>query len=306
VVTLDQTPDIAAVRYEARTIKPTLSFRIFQVVNVTILILVGVVTLYPFLNLTARAFSSQAAIAEGSVFIWPVGFNLTTLENVVSQERFWINYGNTLVYTTVATVISMVLTTTFAYVLSKSHLRGRGALVGLALFTMFFAGGLIPNYLLISQLGFKNTLWAIVLPQAINVFNLLVMKSFFENFPAELEEAAAIDGLSTYGIFLRIVLPLSKAIIATMILFYAVAFWNSWFPAFLYMDDPDLYPVSVYLRNIIAGASGTGEGLGGDAVQIGSNVKAVTTILTVLPIVCLYPFIQKHFVSGVMLGSVKG
>ncbi|MBO3662647.1 carbohydrate ABC transporter permease [Microbacterium stercoris] len=306
MVTLDQTPDIAAVRYEARTIKPTLSFRIFQVVNVTILILVGVVTLYPFLNLTARAFSSQAAIAAGSVFIWPVGFNLTTLENVVSQERFWINYGNTLVYTTVATVISMVLTTTFAYVLSKSHLRGRGALVGLALFTMFFAGGLIPNYLLISQLGFKNTLWAIVLPQAINVFNLLVMKSFFENFPAELEEAAAIDGLSTYGIFLRIVLPLSKAIIATMILFYAVAFWNSWFPAFLYMDDPDLYPVSVYLRNIIAGASGTGEGLGGDAVQIGSNVKAVTTILTVLPIVCLYPFIQKHFVSGVMLGSVKG
>ena len=306
MVTIDQTPDIGAVRLEPRTIKPTTSYRIFTVVNVIILILVGVVTLYPFLNLTARAFSSQAAIAAGQVFVWPVGFNLTTLENVVSQERFWVNYGNTLVYTTVATIISMALTTTFAYVLSKHHLRGRSVLVGLALFTMFFAGGLIPNYLLIAELGFKNTLWAVVVPQAINVFNLLVMKSFFENFPAELEEAAAIDGLSTYGIFLRVVLPLSKAIIATMILFYAVAFWNSWFPAFLYMDDPDLYPVSVFLRNIIAGASGTGEALGGDAVQIGSNVKAVTTILTVLPIVCLYPFIQKHFVSGVMLGSVKG
>ncbi|MER7797552.1 carbohydrate ABC transporter permease [Microbacterium sp. NPDC096154] len=303
---VERTPDLAAVRSSTRGIKPTPAYRAFTLVNVVILILVAVLTLYPFVNLAARAFSSQAAIAAGEVFVWPVGFNLTTLQSVIAQERFWINYGNTVLYTVVATAISMVLTTMFAYVLSKPHLKGRGFLVGIALFTMFFAGGLIPNYLLISELGFKNTIWAIVLPQAINVFNLLIMKSFFENFPAELEEAAAIDGLSTYGILLRIVLPLSKAIIATMILFYAVAFWNSWFPAFLYMDDPDLYPVSVYLRNIIAGATGTGEGLGADAVQIGSNVKAVTTLLTVLPIVCLYPFIQKHFVSGVMLGSVKG
>lgn len=298
--------DLAAVRASTRTIKPTTGYRVFTVVNAVVLVLVGLLTLYPFVNLAARAFSSQAAIAAGDVFLWPVGFNVTTLQSVVEQERFWINYGNTVLYTVVATAIAMVLTTSFAYVLSKQHLKGRGFLVGITLFTMFFAGGLIPNYLLISELGFKNTIWAIVLPQAISVFNLLVMKSFFENFPAELEEAAAIDGLSTYGILFRIVLPLSKAIIATMILFYAVAFWNSWFPAFLYMDDPDLYPVSVYLRNIIAGATGTGEGLGGDAVQIGANVKAVTTLLTVLPIVCLYPFIQKHFVSGVMLGSVKG
>src|SRR5690606_33485871 len=175
-----------------------------------------------------------------------------------------------------------------------------------ALFTMFFSGGLIPNYMLISGLGFKNTIWAIVLPQAINVFNLLIMKTFFENFPTELEEAAAIDGMSTYGIFFRIVLPLSKAVIATMVLFDAGASWDSWFPACRCMDQPDLYPVTVFLRNIIAGATGTGEGLSDVAVQIGANVKAVTTILTVLPIVCLYPFIQKYFVSGVMLGSVKG
>jgi putative aldouronate transport system permease protein len=149
----------------------------------------------------------------------------------------------------------------------------------------------------------RNTMWAVVLPGAISVFNLLVMKSFFENFPTELEEAAAIDGLSTYGIFGRIVLPLSKAVIATMTLFYAVGIWNSWFGAFLYLDKKELFPVTVYLRNLIAAATGPGSQ---EAVQIGSNIQSVTMLLTVLPIVCLYPFVQKYFVSGVMLGSVKG
>ncbi|WP_035061800.1 carbohydrate ABC transporter permease, partial [Cellulomonas bogoriensis] len=176
-------------------------------------------------------------------------------------------------------------------------------------FTMFFNGGMIPNYVLINAIGFTNTIWAIVIPNAISVFNLLVMKSFFENLPEELEEAAAIDGLSTYGIFFRIVLPLSKAVIATMILFYAVTFWNSWFQAFLYMDRAELYPVTVYLRNMIAGAS-TATSVGGAAgadnvAQIASNIQAVTMVLTVLPIICLYPFIQKYFVSGIMLGAVK-
>ena len=306
VETLRAAPDLARVRSETTTVKDTPGYRLFRTGNVVVLVVVSVLTLYPFLNLAARAFSSEAAIRAGDVFVWPVGFNTTTLESVLSQDLFWSNYRNTIVYTVVATAIAMALTTTFAYALSKRHLKGRGILIGIALFTMFFNGGLIPNYILINELGFKNTMWSIVLPQAISVFNLLVMKSFFENFPRDLEESAAIDGLTTYGIFFRIVLPLSKAVIATMILFYAVFFWNSWFPAFLYMDDPNLYPVTVYLRNIIAGATGTGEGLSDIAVQIGSNVKAVTMLLTVLPIVCLYPFIQKYFVSGVMLGSVKG
>jgi putative aldouronate transport system permease protein len=303
---LERTPDIAQVRRETTTIKDTTGYKVFRVTNTVVLTLVGILTLYPFLNLAARAFSSEAAIRSGDVFVWPVGFNTTTLESVLSQDLFWLNYRNTVVYTVVATVIAMALTTTFAYALSKRHLKGRNALIGIAVFTMFFNGGLIPNYILINEIGFKNTIWAIVIPNAISVFNLLVMKAFFENFPEELEEAAAIDGLTTYGVFFRIVLPLSKAVIATMILFYAVFFWNSWFPAFLYMDRPQLYPVTVFLRNIIAGATGTGEGLSDIAVQIGANVKAVTMLLTVLPIVCLYPFIQKYFVSGVMLGSVKG
>jgi putative aldouronate transport system permease protein len=221
---------------------------------------------------------------------------------------FWTNYGNTLLYTVVGTVIAMAITTTYAYALSKPHLKGRGFFVGIAVFTMFFGGGLIPNYILVaSLLGWRNSIWAVVVPGALSVFNLLVMKSFFENFPVDLEEAAAIDGLSTYGVFLKIVLPLSKAVLATMTLFYSVSLWNSWFAAFLYMDDKDLFPVTVYLRNLIAAATGTQEITGGgESVQVAANIQSVTMLLTVLPIVCLYPFIQRYFVSGVMLGSVKG
>jgi len=290
-------------------IRPSRGYRVFQVFNAVVLVGVVAVTVYPFLNILAQSFSSETAIRQGHVNLVPQGFNLTTYKTVMSDSSFWENYRNTVEYTVVATAISMVLTTCYAYVLSKRHVKGRTVLVGIALFTMFFNGGLIPNYVLVSQLGMRNTLWAIVLPNAINVFNLLVMKAFFESLPGELEEAAAVDGLGTYGILWRIVLPLSKAVIATMILFYAVSFWNSWFSAFLYMDRSDLFPVTVYLRNIIAGATGgsVNEGTASDvALQVGANIQAVTIVLTVLPILAVYPFIQKYFVSGVMLGAVKG
>jgi putative aldouronate transport system permease protein len=281
--------------------------RVFRRANVVILMLVVVATLYPFVTIVAQSFSDEQAILAGRVNFWPQGFNTQTYKVVMSDPAFWNSYLNTVIYTVTATAISLVLTTTYAYVLSKHHLKGRGLLIGVAVFTMFFNGGLIPNYVLINELGMKNTLWAIVLPNAISVFNLLVMKAFFESLPKELEEAAAIDGLSTYGILLRVVLPLSKAVIATMVLFYAVANWNSWFSAFLYFDRSDLFPVTVYLRNMISGAS-TATSVGGapaDITQINSNIKAVTMVLTVLPIVSVYPFIQKYFVSGVMLGAVK-
>ncbi|WP_034224051.1 carbohydrate ABC transporter permease [Actinotalea ferrariae] len=293
----------------ARGVRDTRGYRVFTAVNVLVLVLVMAVTLYPFVNILAQSFSSEGFITAGQVNLVPRGFNVETYQTVMADRMFWRNYQNTLVYTVVATAIAMVLTTTFAYAISKRHLRGRSLFIGIAVFTMFFNGGLIPNYVLINTLGFKNTIWAIVLPNAISVFNLLVMKAFFENLPAELEEAAAIDGLDTYRTLLRIVLPLSKAVIATMILFYAVSFWNSWFPAFLYMDRAELYPVTVYLRNLIAGATtATSVGGGGaDAMtQVAANIQSVTMVLTVLPIVCLYPFIQKYFVSGVMLGAVKG
>jgi putative aldouronate transport system permease protein len=288
--------------------RPTRGYRVFQAVNAVVLTGVVVLTLYPFVNIVARSFSGEHYIRAGLVNLWPRGFNLTTYRHVMSDPMFWTNYRNTLVYTVVATVISMVLTTCYAYVLSKRQLKGRTVLVGLAVFTMFFNGGLIPNYVLVSALGMRNTIWAIVLPNAINVFNLLVMKAFFESLPTELEEAAAVDGLNTYGILRRIVLPLSKAVLATMVLFYAVMFWNSWFAGFLYMDRSELFPVTVYLRNLIAGAtSGSDNSTASDtALQIAASIQAVTIVLTMLPIMLVYPFIQRYFVSGVMLGAVKG
>ncbi|MHC5903090.1 carbohydrate ABC transporter permease [Streptomyces sp. S6] len=288
--------------------RPTRGYRVFQGVNGVILTGVVVLTLYPFLNIVARSFSGEREIRAGEVTLWPKGFDLTTYRIVVNDGTFWRSYGNTVLYTVVATAVAMVLTTCYAYVLSKKNLKGRGFLVGVAVFTMFFSGGLIPNYVLITSLGLKNSVWAIALPNAISVFNLLVMKAFFESLPSELEEAAEIDGLSTYGILLRIVLPLSKAVVATMILFYSVSFWNSWFQAFLYLDRTDLMPVTVYLRNIIAGATGANNAGASteQGTQVAASIQAVTIVLTSLPILCVYPFVQRYFVSGVMLGAVKG
>ena len=302
------TVDSAASKRRPRPHADTRGYKVFRVVNVTVLILVMITMLYPFLMIVAQSFSFDTAIRSGHVNIFPVGFNLTTYRLVMGDATFWTDYRNTVVYTAVATLIAIVLTTCYAYVISKKHLRGRGVMIGIAVFTMFFNGGLIPNYILITSIGFRNTIWAIVLPNAISVFNLLVMKSFFENLPLELMEAAQIDGLNTYGILWYIVLPLSKAVLATMVLFYAVSFWNSWFSAFLYMDKSELFPVTVYLRNLIAGASSASSSGAGasDVAQVSANIQSVTMVLTVLPILCIYPFVQRYFVSGVMLGSVKG
>jgi putative aldouronate transport system permease protein len=300
-----QAPDIGRVRSAPETVKESRSYTAFRVVNGIALTTICILTLYPFVNLLAKAFSAESYINAGQVNLVPRGFNTTTFEGVLGDRMFWVNYRNTIIYTVVATAVAMFLTTTFAFALSKKHLKGRTFFVGLAVFTMFFNGGLIPNYLLVRTLGFTNTIWAIVVPMGLSIFNLLIMKSFFENFSQDLEDAGAIDGLKTYGLLWHIVLPLSKAVIATMVLFYAVFFWNNWFQAFLYLDDRELYPVTLYLRNLIAAATSTRE-IGIDTAQISSNVEAVTMVLTILPIICLYPFVQKFFVRGVMLGSVKG
>ncbi|AYV67449.1 MULTISPECIES: carbohydrate ABC transporter permease [Niallia] len=288
--------------------KESKQYKVFKVFNVCILLIIIFCTLYPFINVVAQSFSSESYINSGQVNLIPKGFNVDTYEKVLSDTMFWINYKNTVVYTVVGTIISMFLTTMFAYALSKRRLVGRRFLTVFAVFTMFFNGGLIPNYVLINSLGFGNTMWAIVIPGAISIYNMLIMKSFFENMPEELEEAASIDGLSTYGILLKIVLPLSKAVMATMVLFYAVAYWNSWFSAFIYMDKKELFPVTIYLRNMIAGTTGgmsAGATSADNLTQISANIKSVTMVLTILPILTVYPFVQKYFVSGVMLGSIK-
>jgi len=285
-------------------------YKAFTWFNGTFLVLLCGLMLYPFVTVLAQSFSSAGAVKAGLVNVVPIGFNIDTYKVVIGNDLFWSSYRNTIVYTLVGTTIAMVLTTLLAYVLARRHLRGRNVLIGIAVFTMFFNGGLIPNYVLIQTLGLKNTMWAVVLPGAISVFNLLVMKSFFENMPTELEEAAQIDGLGWWGIFRRIVLPLSKAVLATMILFYSVAIWNDWFAAFLYLDKQELFPVTLYLRNMIAGASSTASqgaaAAGSTKEAISANIQAVTMILTIIPILCIYPFVQRYFVSGIMLGSVKG
>ena len=301
-------PDVSSIRASLTSVKPTRGMKIFGVVNIILLSLLAVVTLAPFINLIALSFSTDGAIRAGQVYFWPVGFNLNTVRAVLNDSMFWTNYRNTVKYTFLATSFAMIMTTTFAYALSRPRLKGKTFFIGIAVFTMFFGGGLIPNFIIVGRImGLRNTIWAIVLPGMLSVFNMLVMKSFFENFPSELEEAAMIDGLSQYGVFFRIVLPLSKAILATMTLFYAVGNWNSWFGAFIYLDDQAMMPVTMYLRNLIVSSQVLPEGATPeDAGNIGRNIGAVAMLLTTLPIMAAYPFVQKYFVSGVMLGSVKG
>ena len=281
-------------------------YKIFRFFNVIIMFLVIIVTLFPVLNIVAKSFSDVKNLTQNTVSIFPKGFNIDTYKTIMADMDFWSDYKNTIIYTVLSTVVSLFMTTIFAYALSVTRLKGRKFFSAFVVFTMFFNGGIIPNYMVVNGLNMRNTIWAIVLPGAINTFNLIVMRTFFEAIPKELEEAASIDGMNTYGILTRIILPLSKPIIATMVLFYAVAMWNSWFSAFLYLDHTNLLPVTMYLRNLIAGAMSAA---GADADSLGTvsvNIKYVTIVLTSLPILCVYPFLQKYFVQGLMIGSVKG
>jgi putative aldouronate transport system permease protein len=283
--------------------------KIFNIMNIIIMIIVIIATLYPFLYLTAISFSSEKYVYAGEITLLPKGFTMKTYQVLLSEKLFWISYKNTIVYTLVGTFISLFLSTLLAYPLSKKHLKGRGIILGLVVFTMFFSGGLIPTYLLVNALGMRNTIWAVVIPGAINTYYVIVMKTFFEGLPVELEEAAAIDGMNTYGILLHIVLPLSMPMMAAMTLFYAVGMWNNWFGPFIYLDKRELFPAALYLRNIIAGAQQTAVSSGsniGDLEQIEATVKSAAMILTALPIIMVYPFLQKYFVKGVMIGSLKG
>jgi putative aldouronate transport system permease protein len=266
-------------------------------------------TLYPFVYLIAQSFSSEAAVYAGKVSFYPVGFTTKTYEIILSKPDFFKYYGNTILYSVVGTLISVTATAILAYPLSKDKLRMNKFFIPFVLFTMYFGGGLIPNYILIAKtLGMRDSIWAIVIPGAISAFNVILMKTFFASLPNELEEAAKVDGLDIYGIFMRITLPLSKPIIATMVLFVMVGIWNNWFGPSLYLQSKDKWPVALYLRQIIENAiSPTEVGATSEtANQIAATVKSAAMVLTSLPILCIYPFVQKYFVQGMMIGSVKG
>lgn len=289
--------------------KESAGYRTFTVFNTLFMVLVVFVTLYPFIYLVAQSFSSETAIYAGKVSFFPVDFTTKTYQVILSKPDFFLYYKNTIVYSVIGTAISVAGSAMLAYPLSKDRLVLNKFFTPFVVFTMFFAGGMIPNYVLVAQtLNMRNTMWAVILPGCISTFNVLIMKSFFASLPKELEEAAAIDGMNAYGTFLKIIIPLSKPILATMFLFYIVGIWNSWFGPFLYLDSKSKWPVALYLRQIIMGATGTAEiGAGAEeASQISANVRSCCMVLTAAPIICVYPFVQKYFVQGMMIGSVKG
>lgn len=287
-------------------IKVSTGYRVFQVCNTILMILVCVITLYPFLYLVAQSFSSESAIVQGLVKVWPVEFNLTTYKSVISKGDFIRYYGNTIFYAVIGTVGSLLFSAMLAYPLSKPELRLNKIAAPLIIFTMYFGGGMIPNYVLMTYLGLRDTVAAFILPGLIGTYYVLLMKSFFAGIPRELEEAGSIDGLTHIGVFFKIVLPLSKPIMATMALFYMTGYWSNWFNAFLYLDDKKKWPVAYYLRQIINGSTTSNDpGATADAAQIASNIKSCCMVLTAAPLICIYPFIQKYFVQGMMLGGVK-
>ena len=285
-------------------IKESGSYRVFKVFNAIILTLISVAMLYPFLYLIAQSFSSTQAIVAGQVGLIPKDFNISTYKYVITDGKFIPYYGNTIVYSIIGTVCALLFSALLAYPLSKAELYGGKAINKFIIFTMYFSG-VIPNYILMVSLGLRDTVASFILPGMISTYYVILMRSFFLTLPRELEEAGEIDGLDLWGVFWRIAIPLSKPIIATMTLFYVVQYWNDWFDAFLYLDTTTKWPVAYYLRQLISSASGTSADAG-DAMQIASNIKSCAMVLTSAPIICIYPFIQKYFVQGMMLGGVKG
>ncbi len=287
----------------------TLGYRIFTVVNYMIMLSIIGICLFPFVYMLALSFSSSRAVIGGKVFLIPVEFTMAAYNKIVNYPRFFRAYANTVFYTVGGTTISLFLTLLFAYPLSKSFLRGRNFLMKIVIFSMFFTGGLIPNFLTVSWLNLTNTVWAMLIPFAISQFNLIILINFLKNIPDSIEEAAIIDGMGYFGILFKIIVPLSLPAIATIMLYTAVFFWNDWFYGLIYMNSTERYPVMLILRNIVNGgtlagaASGSGSA---DKDTINITLKSAAIILTTAPIICLYPFLQRYFVKGLTLGSVKG
>jgi multiple sugar transport system permease protein/putative aldouronate transport system permease protein len=268
--------------------------------------------MYPLIYVLSSSFSCGQAVSSGKVLLWPVDFSFTGYKIIFSYKLVWVGYFNTIVITVVATAINMVLTICAAYSLSRKDFIGRNFYMTLFMITMFFSGGMIPNYILMSNLHLTNTRWSVILSGAISVTNMIIMRTYFVNsIPSELFEAARIDGITDWGYLFRIVLPLSKAIMAVVLLYYAVAHWNSYFNAMLYIPDRNLYPLQIVLRDLL-NASKVDLSQIQDAEMLAQMtgaadlIKFSLIVVSAAPILCAYPFVQKYFEKGVMIGSVKG
>ena len=289
----------------------TRSDKVFNLFIVCALCLVTVIVAYPLWYSIIASFSDPIKVMNGEIHLLPEGFNWEGYSSVLENERIWTGYRNSLFYTVVGVSINLVMTILAAYPLSRTDLKGRNAMMMVALFTMFFSGGLIPQYLVVKSLHLDNSVWALVLPTAINTYNLIVMRTFFQNsIPTELYEASYMDGASNTRILLSVVLPLSKPILAVMFLFYSVEHWNSYFNGMIYLSDKKLQTLPLILREIIIQSSaqdmtGTDPNATERMLQA-ESIKYASIILASLPMLIMYPFIQRFFVKGVMIGAVKG
>lgn len=276
-----------------------------------LMVLLLIVTMYPLIYVLSASFSSPHAVGNGQVVLWPVEFSLRGYQEVFEYQVVWLGYKNTIFYTLVGTVINVVMTMMAAFALSKKTLPGRGLFTFLFTFTMLFSGGLVPTYLQLRSLGIVNTRWALLLPGAISVYNMVVTRTFIQNIPGELSEAAEIDGCSHFKYFFLILLPLSKAILAVISLYYAVGHWNSYFNALIYISDRNLYPLQIFLRDVLVlnsvDASSILDPEEAQALEgMRDLLKFSMIVVSTVPILCIYPAIQKYFAKGVMVGSLKG
>lgn len=286
--------------------------RIFNLINYTVLILVTIIVMYPLVFVLSASFSDPQTVLRGEMLLWPKGVNLNSYVKIFQNKDIISGFTNTLVYTSLGTFINLAMTILAAYPLSRKDFVGRNAIMALLVFTMFFSGGLIPTYLLIKNLDMLNTLWVMIIPNAVSIWNIIIMRTFFQqSIPGELQEAATIDGCSNIKILTRIILPLSMPIIAVTILFYAVGHWNAFFNALLYLSDKDKFPLQLILREILI------QGQTNDMVKMSTEsaikqqrevegIKYAVLVVANIPVLALYPFLQRYFVKGVMIGAIKG
>lgn len=286
--------------------------RLFYYTTNALLAVITILILYPLIYIISASFSSPNAVSSGKVILFPVEFSLEGYEAVFKNNMIVSGYANSIFYTIVGTLINVVLTLIAAYPLSRRDLPGKNIIMFIFSFTMIFNGGIIPNYILIRDLGMINTRWAMLLPGAISIYNMIVTKTFFQtNIPEELYEATSLDGGSDFRYFISVVLPLSKAVIAVITLFYALSHWNAFFNAFLYLNNKKLFPLQIVLRDILISTS-IDPSLVMDPETMAARqgladlLKYSLIVVASAPMICLYPFVQKFFIKGVMIGSIKG
>jgi putative aldouronate transport system permease protein len=290
-------------------IKRSLSEKAFDTGNTALLLILSLVTLYPLIYVLFASLSDpQFVVQNRGLLLYPQGFNFDAYVMVFNNPNILKSFGNTLYYLTIGTLINIVMTSLGAYALSRKTLMLKNPIMFMIVFTMFFEGGLIPLYLLMQNLGMLDTRMAIIIPSAMSAFNLIIMRTAFQAVPESLEESAKIEGAGDWTILLRVVLPLSMPVVAVMILFYGVSHWNSWFYASIFLQSRELYPLQIILREILISNDTNAMSVGvgsSDQMAIGETIKYATIIVATLPILFLYPFLQKYFVKGVMIGAVK-